>query len=367
MTAAPVRWGILGTAGIARKNWEGIRLSGNGVVTAVASRNPGRARDFIRECQAEAPFAVAPEAVDGYAALLARADVDAVYLPLPTAPRAEWIRRAARAGKHVVGEKPCAVDAATLASLLGECRQAGVQFMDGVMFMHSRRLDAVRAVLDDGGTIGRVRRVTSAFSFAAPDDFAALNIRGDARLEPQGCLGDLGWYCLRFTLWTLGWEMPRRVTARIHASFQAPGCREPVPAEASAELEFAGGVTAGFHCSFVAANQQWAHVSGTRGLLRIPDFVLPQAGAANGFETSRPVYRVRGCDFAMEPHDQWHPVAEASHRDPSAQEVHLFRNFARQVQSGRLNPDWPDWALRTQQVLDACLESGRDDGTPVVP
>src|SRR5579885_2888355 len=171
MAQAPCRWGILGTANIARKNWKAIRNAGNSTLVAVASRDAARARRFIDECQAEAPFAPAPAACGGYDELLGRPDVDAVYVPLPTGIRKEWVLRAARAGKHVLCEKPCAVTADDLRVMLDACQEQGVQFMDGVMFLHSRRLPLLRQVLDDGQSVGAVRRIASQFSFKAPEDF----------------------------------------------------------------------------------------------------------------------------------------------------------------------------------------------------
>ena len=189
----PVRWGILGTANIAQKNWKAILNSGNGSVVAVASRDPKRSAEFIRLCQTEASFAHSPRALGSYDELLAASDIDAVYIPLPTGIRGDWVKRAAAAGKHVVCEKPCATSVAELNDMLAACRQHKVQFLDGVMFMHSRRLERMREVLDDGKTIGRTRRITSAFTFRAPAEFFASNIRARADLEPYGCLGDLGW------------------------------------------------------------------------------------------------------------------------------------------------------------------------------
>jgi hypothetical protein len=81
------RWGILGTAGIARKNWQAIALAGNATVTAVASRRLERSRQFVAECQAACPLPNAPVAVGGYEELLARRDVDAVYARSPRAER----------------------------------------------------------------------------------------------------------------------------------------------------------------------------------------------------------------------------------------------------------------------------------------
>ena len=148
------RWGILGTANIARKNWRAIRNAGNSTLTAVASRDRAKAQKFIDECQADVPFTTAPAACGGYDELLARKDVDAVYIPLPTGIRREWVVKAAKAGKHVLCEKPCGVNAADVMAMLDACKENKVQFMDGVMFMHSARLPLLRKVLDDGESVG---------------------------------------------------------------------------------------------------------------------------------------------------------------------------------------------------------------------
>src|SRR5438445_4225464 len=163
MNEHALRWCILGTAQIARKNWRAIRDSGN-LIVAVASRDLERSRRFIAECQAEAPFETVPEAYGSYEGLLASPAVDAVYIPLPTGLRKEWVLRAAAAHKHIVCEKPCAVSVADLREMLEACRRQQVQFVDGVMFMHSRRLERLREVLDDGKSVGEVRRIASAFS-----------------------------------------------------------------------------------------------------------------------------------------------------------------------------------------------------------
>jgi predicted dehydrogenase len=102
---------------------------------------------------------------------LASDEIEAVYIPLPTGLRKEWVLRAAAAGKHVLSEKPCAVSVADLREMIEACRKHRVQFMDGVMFMHSRRLPRLREILEDGRSVGQVRRITSAFSFLGAGDF----------------------------------------------------------------------------------------------------------------------------------------------------------------------------------------------------
>lgn len=359
------RWGILGGAGIAKKNWRSIRNAGNATLTAVASREQGRAEEFIRECQADVAFPQVPAAVGGYDKLLARKDVDAVYIPLPTGLRKEWVIRAAEAGKHVMCEKPCALNAADLREMIDACRRNNVQFMDGVMFMHSGRLEQVRHVLNDGVSIGEVRRIQAHFSFRAADEFLKENIRVSSELEPYGCLGDLGWYTARFALWAMEGRLPRKVTGQMLASHGRADSPQPVPTEFSGELFFDGGVTSGFFCSFLSAHQQHATVSGSKGWLHIDDFVLPFHGSEVGFLVENSQMAFRTCDFTMERHPRRMAVSEYSHGHPTAQETRLFRTFSDLVLSGQRDDYWPEIALKTQQVLDACLESARNEGAAV--
>jgi len=350
-----LRFGILGTAGIARKNWKSIFNSGNAIVTAVASRDAERSRRFIAECQREHPFAVAPAALGSYEELIASRDVDAVYIPLPTALRLEWVRRAAAAGKHVLCEKPCAASAAELREMIAACRQHRVQFMDGVMFMHSPRMARVREILDDGASVGPVRRMASTFSFLGAGDFARDNIRVHGGLEPAGCLGDLGWYSIRFMLWTMKWQLPREVAGRILSQSDARADRPAAPTEFSGELIFDGGVSGGFYCSFLAASQQWINVGGRNGSLHLPDFVHPFDSYEPVFHVNRNPVCVTAADGAKCPPGT-DPMAQGH---PTAQDARMIRNFAGQIFSGQLNADWPAWALKTQEVLDACFESAK--------
>jgi len=279
--------------------------------------------------------------------------------------RKEWVLRAAAAGKHIVCEKPCATSLPDLREMIEACRKHSVQFMDGVMFMHSTRLPQMRALLGDGKSVGDIKRITSAFSFRAPDEFFAGNIRAQSALEPHGCLGDLGWYNIRFALWAMNWQLPRRVMGRILSEVGGKSSPAAVPTEFSGELLFEGGASSGFYCSFLTENEQWAIVSGSKGYLRLSDFVVPFFGNESAFEVINAALKVNGCDFNMEAHWKKFSVPEYSNSHPTAQETDLFRNFTAQVQSGGLNPNWPDVALKTQQEMEACLESARADGRVV--
>jgi predicted dehydrogenase len=355
-----LRIGFLSTAGIGRKNWKAIFHSGNCVVTAVASRDLERSRRYIADCQGETPFETLPAPLASYEEMIASKNVDAVYIPLPTGLRREWVRRAAEAGKHVVCEKPCAVNVADLQEMISACRKNHVQFMDGVMFMHSPRLARIREILDDGKSTGPVRRISSAFSFFGSGDFPRDNIRVHGGLEPAGCLGDLGWYCIRFALWTMNWQLPREITGRILSQSDTVSGRQSAPTEFSGELNFDGNVSMGFYCSFLAALQQWVNVGGEKGWLLLPDFVHPFNSYEPAFEVNRTEIRAEDSGAKCPP-----GVDAMVQGHPTAQDTRMFRNFANQVFSGQLNDDWPMWALKTQQVLDACFQSAQQAGKPV--
>lgn len=355
MTEKLCRWGILGTAGIARKNWQAIRHTGNGRLVAVASRTADRAESYIAENQAQVPHHPAPRAIAGYEEIIAADDIDALYIPLPTGLRKEYVLAAAAAGKHVLCEKPCGVNAGEVREIVEACERAGVQFMDGVMFMHNDRLRAVRRELDSGEAVGEIKRIASQFSFMAPESFFTENIRMHSGLEPLGSLGDLGWYCIRMALWTMHYEMP--VTIRAHMIRETT-----VPISLSAEMDFSGGVTASFYCSFEAEHQQWVNIGGTKGHIAIRDFVLPYHGAELSFDVEQAHFETEVCHFHMERHSRRVAVREYSDSHETAQETKLFRTFGNLVLSGRRDPHWPDIALKTQIVLDACLESARGGG-----
>jgi predicted dehydrogenase len=359
MIKPPLRWGILGAAQIARKNWKAILNSGNGVLSGVGSRDRDKSSQFIADCQSSAAFEVTPRAMGSYEEVIQAADIDAVYIPLPTGVRKEWVLRAAKAGKHVLCEKPCATSASDLAEMTGACARNNVQFMDGVMFMHSRRLDRIRDVLNDGVTVGPIRRIESTFNFNAPDEFFKSNIRVQSQLEPFGCLGDLGWYCIRFALWTMDWEMPWRTSGRVLSSAGRRSSAVPVPVEFSGELFFGQGITCSFYCSFKTGLQQTATISGELGHVHLSDFVLPFNGGTATFDTFGPTQTVRGCDFTVDPHHRRWTVEEWSHSQPNAQESNMFRAFAEQALSGKLNSAWPAISLKTQQTMEACLEAAR--------
>lgn len=356
------RWGILSAANIAKKNWLAIKNSENAVVTAVASRDLAKAKQFIDECSAHSPFDSKPVALGSYEELLSRPDVDAVYVPNPTGLRKEWVLKAAEAGKHVLAEKPVGRDAAEVREMIAACQKRGLQFMDGVMFMHSLRLPRLRETLDDANNLGKLRRVTSHFSFNGTDEFKTSNIRVSSELEPLGCLGDLGWYNIRFSLWVMKYQMPLRVSGRMLSEAGRADSHHPVPTEFSGELFFADGISASFYCSFVTETQQWASVGGTKGHVYVNDFVVPYYANETAYTLYKGGLNQRSCSFHMEERAHKVTIPEYSDGWVNSQETNLFRNFSNYVLSGKPDYVWADIALKTQVVMDACLASSRDNG-----
>lgn len=367
MTKKLCRWGFLGAAKIARKNWKAVRYSGNGVVTAVASRDAARAEAFIHDCSLESPpvmesdgemMLARPDAMGRYEDLLGRDDIDAVYIALPTGIRKEWVLRAIAAGKHVLIEKPVAVHGDDAAEMVAAAAAANLNFMDGVMFDHSSRLPELQHTLADPVHFGTLRRVQTHFSFLGDDSFETANIRADAHLEPHGCLGDLGWYCIRFTLWANGDRLPTAVSGRTLVALD----EGRVPGEFQGEMQFADGVSAGLFCSFACVNQQTATLTGDRGYVTIDDFVLPFVDAESKWQRHNHDLKINNCRWDFGRHTTSLAVRESASGQPDSQEVRMFRHFAAAVLHGKPATRAADIAVKTQRVLDALRRSAVEDG-----
>ncbi|WP_256976643.1 Gfo/Idh/MocA family protein [Streptomyces sp. CS113] len=161
----PVRVGVLGCADIAvRRMLPALSSQPLVDLVAVASRGLDRAREVAGRFGCEA--------VEGYARLLARPDIDAVYIPLPTALHAEWAVRALESGKHVLCEKPCATGPREAAQVVRAARERGLLVMESFMFLHHRQHARVRELVRDGA-IGRLREVTAVFGIPAAPRGAA--------------------------------------------------------------------------------------------------------------------------------------------------------------------------------------------------
>lgn len=350
------RWGILGAAVIARKFWQSVRLAENATLVAVASRQQARATEFCNECNRRFAIDPIPVPLGSYEELLKRADIDAVYIPLPTGVRETWVLAAAESGKHVLCEKPCAVSENSMGAMINACERAGVQFMDNVMFMHSERLNRLSSLLADKEKIGQLKRIHSQFSFCADESFFNDNIRLQMAMEPWGCLGDLGWYNIRMALMAKQGRLPVLVIGRnLDGNWDRP------TTEFSGEMNFADGTTASFYCSFTTANQQWVHFSGTKGCVLIDDFALPWFGSRSQIQFNSPQFNRSGYDFNYENQSESLAVNEHSNAHPGSQEVNLVRNFSELALKGKRDPFWPTISQKTQTVMDALSRSAREN------
>jgi D-xylose 1-dehydrogenase (NADP+, D-xylono-1,5-lactone-forming) len=228
----PVRWGVLGAAWIAEKVLlQAIREAEGCELSAIAARSPERARELAGRFGARRVH-------EDYAALLADPEVDAVYLPLPNSLHLPWTQRALAAGKHVLCEKPLAMNATEAAEMAESSRSAGRLLMEAAMYRFSPRMRRLVAELGGEG----VRHVSAAFTFT-------IDKPGNYRLRPElggGALLDVGFYTADVARWLLG--EPERVEAVVRGRDVDMSC--------SALLSFAGGAQAALYASFEAAEHQ---------------------------------------------------------------------------------------------------------------
>jgi xylose dehydrogenase (NAD/NADP) len=252
-----LRWGILGTARINRRVIPAMRLARRSELVAVASRDQARAERYADEWSI-------PRGVAGYQALLDDAGIDAVYIPLPNTDHVPWTLAAIAAGKHVLCEKPLALDAADVDRVAAAAAAAGVIVEEGFMYRHEPLTGRVMALLNEGA-IGTVRAVVSGFTFALE---SPVNIRLDRALG-GGALWDVGSYPVTYAQLIAGHE-PKMVvgTALWHES--------GVDEEFMGIMRFdPGGMTASIYAGFRAAYRTWLEVIGSDGSLTVPNPFRP--------------------------------------------------------------------------------------------
>lgn len=181
-----IRIGILGAAKIAQRSMAPaiLQLSDRYRLVAVASRDARKGAGFAA--------AFGCEAITGYDGLLARKDIDAVYVPLPTGLHNEWVGKAIDAGKHVYVEKSFAPDLVQTESLIDTARCANLALMEGYMFLYHRQQAVVLQLLREGA-IGELRHFHGSFGFPPlpEDDFRYDEVIGG------GVLMDAAGYPLR--------------------------------------------------------------------------------------------------------------------------------------------------------------------------
>lgn len=255
-----IRWGVLSTANIGRAAVNpAIRSSRNGSLDAVASRDGARARDFA------AKHDIA-KSHGSYDALLADPGIDAVYIPLPNSMHREWTIRAAEAGKHVLCEKPLALDEAECREMAAAADANGVKLMEAFMYRFHPRIDDVIGRIRSGA-LGELSLIRSAFTFRLTKPG---NIRLDAALG-GGALMDVGCYCVNISRTIAGGEP---VEAQAYANMTDSG----VDGRLAGTLRFANGILAQFDCALDIERRELVELVGTEASFVLPSAFLPGTG-----------------------------------------------------------------------------------------
>lgn len=261
MTSKKIRWGILGPGSIAKSFAGGVAGSRSGELVALGARNP--AKPGLAETFPGARI------LDGYDALLADKDVDAVYISIPHPGHAEWAIKAAEAGKHVLCEKPLALTAFEADAMMHAARKAGTFLGEAFMYrLHPQTLRLVELI--KSGAIGEVRMIKSSFGFAMPGFMPEHRLY--ANDMAGGGILDVGGYPVSMARLIAGaaagqpFLEPDKVVGAAHLG------QSGVDEWASVLLHFPGGIVAEISCSISLDQDNVLRILGTRGRIEVPDF-----------------------------------------------------------------------------------------------
>jgi len=252
-----LRWGVFSTSNIGRAAVNpAIQASSNGELLAVASREEGKAREFAEK-------AGIPRHYGSYEDLLEDERIEAVYNPLPNSLHKEWTIRAAEKGKHVLCEKPLALNASECREMEAAATANGVKLLEAFMYRFHPRTEKVLEMIG-AGVVGDLKQIRSTFTFplTRPED-----IRWNGELG-GGALMDVGCYCVNVSRTMVGREP---VEVRAMANFRAPGVDEQM----AGTLRFDDGLLAHFDCALTMERTEAYQIHGTEGHLRIRKAFLP--------------------------------------------------------------------------------------------
>jgi xylose dehydrogenase (NAD/NADP) len=271
-----IRWGVLGYARIAYQHViPAIVRSSNSTFHALASREATK----LDACKKQFNC---PNLHESYDALLRDPEVDAVYIPLPNSLHREWTIKAAEHGKHVLCEKPIALNAAECSEMIAACKQHNVVFMEAFMYRYS---DCTRKVLQvlRSGVLGDIKYIYSTFRFP-------LTWANDVRSKPElggGSLYDVGCYPLNFVGMVVD-EITRIQSAAAGKAVEFGPVPEAISAQAVKEggvdvlfaglLKYPNGVIASISSGFNAQKQLESQIIGTKGVLYVPNTFFEAAG-----------------------------------------------------------------------------------------
>ena len=321
----PIRWGFVGTGGIANSMARAFKDAPNAVLTASSSRTMKKAEDFAAKYEAEKAF-------DSWAEMCQWDGVDAIYIATPTSVKEEITIAAAKAGKHVLCEKPLP-DLPATKRMLAACRENKVAFMDGTHFTHHPRSIQLEDQLDT--LVGKRRTLDSIFQFNISDK---SNIRMIPALEPMGVLGDAGWYNMRAIV---DYINPNAKLKTVSAFMR----RDPDTNAAIAGtgvLIFDDGSSSTFSCSFEAgASRNDARIVGAQGTIDLPKFLSHDRDNSASYTHST----------------KKNATGTVKVEAPRPDAAILFEDFAAAVHDPSLRKRWETKSERTQELLDAVWAS----------
>lgn len=268
-----LNWGILGYARIARTQLiPALQASGNSRLQALASRDADKRAEALSQSPGIQTYA-------SYEELLGDPAVEAVYVPLPNSLHHEWVIKALDAGKHVLCEKPLALNAEQAREMAAAAARNKRVLMEAFMYRYSDRTWQLRAILESG-VLGEIRHMNASFRFF-------LDRVGTIKMQPAlggGALYDVGVYPLNLLGLVSGGALP--VAVHVEGEFQ-----DGVDVNASVLLRFSSGMLATLHCGFNAFGQMGAEIVGTKGRVSIPDPFLGEAGEIT-LHTAQSVRRI---------------------------------------------------------------------------
>ena len=269
-----IRIGLLGASRIGRGAIiEPARDSADVEVVAIAARSEARARDYADKHEV-------PNVEPDYAALLSSAGIDLIYNGLPPSEHKQWTLAALRAGKHVLCEKPFALNADEAEAMVGAASESGRTLIEAFHYRFHPLFVRVVELLDSGA-IGAVQRVACHFNVPIP--FERTELRYNRSLG-GGAMMDLGCYPIHWARSVVG-EQPRVISA--NADWHESG----VDIAMEAELEFPRGATANVSCSMSESLPDRLDagliVQGEKGTLVVENPLAPHVGHKLTLNTDR--------------------------------------------------------------------------------
>ncbi len=262
-----LQWGIIGTGRIAHVFAGGLASSSTGTLLAVGSRTQEAAHSFGETWSV-------PRRYGSYAELLKDKDVQAVYISTPHPLHAEWAIKAAEAGKHILCEKPLALNYAQAEAIIEAARRNDVFLMEAFMYRcHPQTEQIVELVRS--GVIGQVRVIQATFSFQSGDDPNGRLLNNS--LGGGGIL-DVGGYCVSVARLIAGaahgqgFANPVRVVGIGHVG------ETHVDEYAVAALSFPGGIIAELFTGVRVNGGSVLHIFGSEGSISVPSPFTPRSG-----------------------------------------------------------------------------------------